>query len=232
MSDRPWLSAYPHGVPADIDPGQYTSLVALMEESFQKYASRTAYSFMGKDISYAQTDSLSRALAAYLQGLGLAKGDRVAIMMPNVPQYPVAVAAILRAGLCHGQCQSAVHPARAGAPAQGLWRQGHRHHGELRHARWNNASPQRRSSTSFCAPWATSWACSRASLVNYVVRNVKKMVPAFSLPGAVRFNEAIAQGTRGTLSRSPTSRPMTWRCCSTPAAPRVCPRAPSCCTAM
>ncbi|NTV85880.1 MAG: AMP-binding protein, partial [Burkholderiaceae bacterium] len=99
MTDRIWLSSYPEGVPADIDAAQYPSLVALMEESFKKYASRTAYSFMGKNVSYAQTDSLSRALAAYLQGLGLNKGDRVAIMMPNVPQYPVAVAAILRAGL-------------------------------------------------------------------------------------------------------------------------------------
>ena len=99
MTDRIWLSSYPEGVPADINAAQYPSLVALMEESFKKYASRTAYSFMGKDITYAQTDSLSRAFAGYLQGLGLSKGDRVAIMMPNVPQSPVAVAAILRAGL-------------------------------------------------------------------------------------------------------------------------------------
>jgi long-chain acyl-CoA synthetase len=89
---RPWLNAYPAGVPADIDTSEYTSLVQLMEASFQKYSDRTAYSFMG------ETDSQSQAFAAYLQSLGLAKGDRVAIMMPNVPQYPVAVAAILRAG--------------------------------------------------------------------------------------------------------------------------------------
>ena len=98
MTDRIWLSSYPAGVPADIDAGQYPSLVALMEEAFSKYADRVAYSFMGKEITYARTDSLSKAFAAYLQGLGLARGDRVAIMMPNVPQYPVAVAAILRAG--------------------------------------------------------------------------------------------------------------------------------------
>ncbi|MEO7548390.1 MAG: AMP-binding protein, partial [Ramlibacter sp.] len=97
-TDRPWLSAYSPGVPADIDPSQYASLVQLMDEAFQKYADRPAYSFMGKDVTYGQTDSLSKAFAAYLQGLGLAKGDRVAIMMPNVPQYPVVVAAILRAG--------------------------------------------------------------------------------------------------------------------------------------
>ena len=96
--DRPWLKAYPPGVPADIDASQYSSLVGLMEESFQKNGSKVAYSFMGKDITFGQTDSLSVAFGAYLQSLGLAKGDRVAIMMPNVPQYPVAVAAILRAG--------------------------------------------------------------------------------------------------------------------------------------
>jgi len=83
---RPWLGAYPEGVPADIDVAQYPSLVHLMEESFQKNASRAAYSFMGKDVTFAQTDSLSQDFAAYLQGRGLGKGDRVAIMMPNVPQ--------------------------------------------------------------------------------------------------------------------------------------------------
>ena len=97
-SDRVWLDSYPQGVPADIDPDQYSSLVALMEESFARYADRTAYSFVGKNISYRQTDEDSTALAAYLQSLGLSKGDRVAIMMPNVPQYPIAVAAVLRAG--------------------------------------------------------------------------------------------------------------------------------------
>ena len=84
-TERPWLASYSPGVPADIDASRYESLVQLMEESFQKFANRPAYSFMGKEISYAQTDALSRAFAAYLQGLGLAKGDRIAIMMPNVP---------------------------------------------------------------------------------------------------------------------------------------------------
>ena len=101
MTDRIWLASYPAGVPADIDPTVYPSLVALMEESFTKFASRTAYSFMGRDVSYSQTDAMSRAMAAYLQSMGLVKGDRVALMMPNVPQYPIAV----------GQRQPLVHPA-------------------------------------------------------------------------------------------------------------------------
>ncbi|MEJ7688818.1 MAG: AMP-binding protein, partial [Variovorax sp.] len=99
MTDRPWLGSYPQGVPADIDASRYPSLVAMMEESFSKYADRTAYSFMGKELSYSDVDKQSRAFGSYLQGLGLVKGDRVAVMMPNCPQYPVAVAGILRAGL-------------------------------------------------------------------------------------------------------------------------------------
>ena len=96
--EKIWLKQYPAGVPANIDVDQYPSLVALLEDSLKKYASLPAYKFMGKAISFAQLDQASRALAAYLQSLGLAKGDRVAIMLPNIPQYPVAVAAVLRAG--------------------------------------------------------------------------------------------------------------------------------------
>ena len=86
-----WLQSYPEGVPADINPTQYSSLVGLLDESFSKYANRSAYSFMGKDFSFAQTDQESLAMSAYLQSQGLSKGDRVAVMMPNVPQYPVVV---------------------------------------------------------------------------------------------------------------------------------------------
>ena len=77
MTERIWLQSYPAGVPSDIDPGEYNSLVALMEESFTKFADRTAYSFMGRDVSYAETNRLSGRLATYLQSLGLARGDRV-----------------------------------------------------------------------------------------------------------------------------------------------------------
>src|ERR671913_822699 len=97
--EKIWLKQYPAGVPAEIDVAQYPSLVALLDESFRRYADRLAYKFMGKAITFKQVDDASRALAAWLQAQGFAKGDRIAIMMPNVPQYPVAVAAILRAGL-------------------------------------------------------------------------------------------------------------------------------------
>lgn len=204
-ASRPWLSAYPQGVPAEIDPGQYASLVQLMEESFQKYATRPAYSFMGKEVSYGQTDSLSRALAAYLQGLGLQKGDRVAIMMPNVPQYPVAVAAILRAGFVVVNVNPLYTPR------------------ELEHQLKDSGSKAIVIIENFAntlqqciantpvkhvvlAAMGDMLGLLKGGLVNYVVRNVKKMVPAYNLPGAVRFNDAIAEGTRGTL-RKPEIKP-------------------------
>src|SRR5262249_22089804 len=96
--ERVWLKQYPAGVPADIDVTQYASLVALLEESFARFADRKAFICMDKSILYRDLDEMSLALAAYLQGKGLAKGSRVALMMPNVLQYPIATAAVLRGG--------------------------------------------------------------------------------------------------------------------------------------
>ena len=203
--NRPWLSAYPPGVPADLDADQYPSLVHLLEQSFQQHASRTAYNFMGKDVGYAQVDSLSQAFAAYLQGLGLVKGDRVAIMMPNVPQYPVAVAGILRAGLVVVNVNP-LYTAR-----------------ELAHQLTDSGAKAIVIIENFAttleqclaktpvkhvvlAAMGDQLGLLKGGLVNYVVRHVKKLVPPFKLPQAVRFNEAIARGTRGTLKR-PTLGP-------------------------
>src|SRR3979490_3183834 len=97
--ERIWLKQYPAGVPSDIDATQYSSLVELLEESFAKYRDRKAFICMDKSISYGDLDAMSRDFAAYLQGTGLKFGDRVAIMMPNVLQYPVAAAGVLRAGM-------------------------------------------------------------------------------------------------------------------------------------
>jgi long-chain acyl-CoA synthetase len=205
MNDRPWLTAYPHGVPADIDPSQYQSLVQLMEESFVKFAARTAYVFMGKEMSFGETDSYSRALAAYLQGLGLAKGDRVAIMMPNVPQYPVAVAAILRAGCVVVNVNPLYTPRElehqlkdSGAKAIVIIEN------------FANTLQQCIAATPVkhvvLASMGDMLGGAKGALVNYVVRNVKKMVPAYNLPAAVRFKDAIAQGSRSTV-RKPEIRP-------------------------
>ena len=200
LKQRPWLGQYPKGVPADIDETQYESLVELLEESFKKNAKSTAYSFMGKDTTFAQTDSLSVAFAAYLQGLGLEKGDRVALMMPNMPQYPIAVAAILRAGLVVVNVNP-LYTAR-----------------ELEHQLKDSGAKAIVIIENFATTLEQCIAATpvkhviisamgdrlgllKGALVNYVVRHVKKMVPSYNLPGAVRFNDAIAQGTGKTLKR-------------------------------
>ena len=205
MTDRPWLAAYPQGVPADVDLSKYPSLVALMDEAFTKYADRIAYSFMGKDVTYAQTDSLSSAFAAYLQGLGLVKGDRVAIMMPNVPQYPVTVAAILRAGFVVVNVNPLYTPRElehqlkdSGAKAIVII--------ENFASTLEQCIAQTPVKHVVLCAMGDQLGLLKGALVNYVVRNVKKMVPTYNLPGAVRFNHAVAQGTRGTLKR-PDIRP-------------------------
>jgi len=198
MTERPWLSSYPQGVPADIDASHYPSLVALMEESFTKYADRTAYSFMGKDVSYGETDKLSKAFASYLQGLGLVKGDRVAAMMPNCPQYPIAVAAILRAGLILVNVNPLYTPRElehqlkdSGAKAIVIMEN------------FGTTLQQCIASTPIkhivLASMGDRLGFLKGALVNYVVRNVKKLVPHFSLPGAVRFNDALDKGAGGSL---------------------------------
>ncbi|POM19983.1 Long-chain-fatty-acid--CoA ligase [Burkholderia cepacia] len=93
-----WLKSYPPGVPAEIDASPYPSVPDLLDESFRQYRDRTAFVCMGKGITYGELDKLSRQFGAWLQSRGLARGARVAIMMPNVLQYPVAIAAVLRAG--------------------------------------------------------------------------------------------------------------------------------------
>ena len=205
MSDRIWLKSYPEGVPADLPSFPYTSLVALMEESFRQYAQRPAYSFMGKEVTFAETDRLSRAFAAYLQGLGLVQGDRVAIMMPNVPQYPVVVAAILRAGYVVVNVNP-LYTAR-----------------ELEHQLKDSGSKAIVIIENFAhtlekciaaTPVKHVVLCAmgdrlgllKGALVNFVVRKVKKLVPPYSLPGAVRFNDAVAKGERSTL-RQPEIKP-------------------------
>ena len=197
-TERPWLSAYPEGVPADIDETQYTSLVALMEESFAQYADRVAYSFMGQDVTFGQTDKLSKALAAYLQSLGLAKGDRIAIMMPNCPQYPVTVAAILRAGYVVVNVNPLYTPREleyqlkdSGAKAIVIIEN------------FANTLEECIANTPvkhvvLCA-MGDQLGVLKGALVNLVVRHVKKLVPTFNLPAAVRFNDAIAQGQHAKL---------------------------------
>jgi long-chain acyl-CoA synthetase len=191
--EKTWLKHYPKGVPASINVEQYPSLVALIDESFKKYRSLPAYRFMGKTITFGQVDDLSRAFAAYLQAQGLEKGDRVAVMLPNVPQYPVAVAAILRAGYVVVNVNPLYTPR------------------ELEHQLKDSGSKLILILENFATTLQKVLASvptkkvvitalgdmlgfPKSLIVNYVVRKVKKMVPAYDVPGAVGFADALSQG--------------------------------------
>jgi long-chain acyl-CoA synthetase len=193
--DKIWLKSYPPGVPAEIDPDQYGSLVQLLEESFQKYASNNAFVCMDKFLTYAELDSMSKRLAAWLQSRGMAKGARVAVMMPNVLQYPVALAAILRAGYTVVNVNPLYTPR------------------ELEHQLKDSGAEAIIVLENFAhtlqevmgktpvryvvvASMGEMLGGAKGMLVNFVVRNVKKMVPEFSLPSSVRFKDALAQGAK------------------------------------
>jgi long-chain acyl-CoA synthetase len=190
--ERIWLKQYPAGVPADIDVTQYSSLVELLEESFAKFSDRKAFICMDKSISYRDLDETSQALAAYLQSKGLQKGARVALMMPNVLQYPISTAAVLRAGY------SVVNVNPLYTPR------------ELEHQLKDSGAEAIVVLENFATTVQQVIARTavkhvivgsmgdllgfKGVIVNLVLRRVKKMVPAFSIPGAVTFNDAIAAG--------------------------------------
>ncbi|MHB0771439.1 long-chain-fatty-acid--CoA ligase [Bradyrhizobium sp. 5.13L] len=197
--ERIWLKQYPPGVPADIEPTQYASLVDLLEESFAKFADRKAFICMDKSISYRDLDQMSVALAAYLQGRGLQRGARVAIMMPNVLQYPVATAAVLRAGYAVVNVNPLYTPR------------------ELEHQLKDSGAEAIIVLENFAHTVEQVIAKTQVKhvivasmgdllgfkgvIVNLVVRRVKKMVPAWSLPGAVAFNDALSAGRGMTFSK-------------------------------
>ncbi|MBR0783896.1 long-chain fatty acid--CoA ligase [Bradyrhizobium iriomotense] len=197
--ERIWLKQYPPGVPADIEPTQYASLVDLLEESFTKFADRKAFICMDKSISYRDLDQMSVALAAYLQGRGLQRGARVAIMMPNVLQYPVATAAVLRAGFAVVNVNPLYTPRElehqlkdSGAEAIVVL-ENFAHTVEQVIAR----TPVKHVIVASMGDLLGF----KGMIVNLVVRRVKKMVPAWSLPGAVSFNDALSAGRSLTFNK-------------------------------
>ncbi|MFO1393748.1 MAG: long-chain-fatty-acid--CoA ligase [Steroidobacteraceae bacterium] len=203
--DRFWLKNYPPGVPADVDVTQYASLVQLMEEAFAKFGKRTAYAFMDKYFTFDDLDRYSRALGAWLQGLGLARGARVAIMMPNVVQYPIAVAAILRAGCVVVNVNPLYTPRElehqlkdSGAEAIVI----------LENFATTLEQVVARTSVKHVvvATMGDMLGFPKGLIVNYVVRRVKKMVPAYSLPGHVRFTAALDAGARLKLAPAQATR--------------------------
>ncbi|WP_250435324.1 long-chain-fatty-acid--CoA ligase [Caballeronia sp. ATUFL_F2_KS9A] len=190
--NKTWLASYPSGVPAEIESDRYRSVTDLLEQSFRLYAGKPAFACMGASISYAKLDALSRDLAAWLQSTGLRKGARVAIMMPNVLQYPVALAAILRAGYVVVNVNPLYTPRElehqlkdSGAEAIILLDnfaatlQAVVHETTIRHV---------------VVATLGDLLGAKGCLVNFVARHVKKLVPAWNLPGHTAFNAALARG--------------------------------------
>ena len=197
--DKIWLKSYPDSVPAEIDCTQYRSVTHLLEESFQKYADRNAFVCMDKFLTYRELDKLSLQMGAWLQSKGLQRGARVAIMLPNVLQYPVAMAAILRAGYTVVNVNPLYTPR------------------ELQHQLIDSGSeaiivlenfattveqvlPHTQVKHVIVATMGDLLGGLKGTIVNFVVRKIKKMVPAFSLPNAIGFNKMLAEGARLTLT--------------------------------
>ncbi|SOE62439.1 Acyl-CoA synthetase (AMP-forming)/AMP-acid ligase II [Burkholderia sp. YR290] len=196
--EKVWLKSYPPGVPKEIDPTQYESITAMLEESFREYRAKPAFACMGKQITYGELDSLSTRLAGWLQSKGIARGARIAIMMPNVLQYPVALAAILRAGYVVVNVNPLYTPRElehqlkdSGAEAIILLEN---------FAVTLQAIVRNTSIKHIVVASMGDLMGAKGLIVNFVVRRVKKMVPAWSLLGHVSFNDAISAGARSKFT--------------------------------
>ena len=199
IEDRPWFKSYPPGVDKEINPDDYRSVVAVFEEAVSTFADRPAFSNFGKQLSYRELDVLSRQFAAYLLGeLKLKKGDRVALMMPNCLQYPVATFGILRAGLTVVNTNPLYTPR------------------ELKHQLVDSGASAILVVDNFGATVQQVVADTpvkqvittglgdllgmpKGMLVNFVLKYVKRMVPAYDIPGAVRFKDALSLGKQHSL---------------------------------
>ena len=198
--ERPWLKHYPPGVPAEIDTSRYPSLVAMFEQSLQAHAATDACVCMGKTLTYAELEAASRAFAAWLQSKGLQRGARVAIMMPNVLQYAVAIAGILRAGMTGVNVNPLYRPRElefqlkdCGAEAIVVL--------ENFAAVLQEALPLTDVKHIVVASMGDMLGALKGTLVNAVVRHVKKMVPAYALPAATKFNDALSLGGKLPFTR-------------------------------
>lgn len=200
MNQQPWLNHYPAEVPKSIDFAQYNSLVHLLDEAFVQYKDRPAFACMDKILSYADVDAASQALGAWLQKKGLVKGARVAIMMPNCLQYPIALAAVLRAGYVVVNVNPLYTPR------------------ELQHQLKDSGAEAIIILENFASTLeqviddvpvkhiivtglGDLLGGLKGNLVNFVVRHVKKMVPSWSLPAVTRFQDAVQQGRSLSLSK-------------------------------
>ncbi|MBB3948865.1 AMP-binding protein [Aureimonas jatrophae] len=189
---HPWLAHYPPGMPHELGPLPYASLAALMEEAFQRYADRPAFRFMGATMTYRELDRASARFAGYLQGLGLQRGDRVALMMPNVFQYPVAVAAVARAGLVCVNTNPLYTPREL---AHQLRDSGARAIVILENMAHTLEACRAEVPVEHVVVTGVGDMLPglKGHVVNFVLRHVKKAVPRFHLAGAVRWRSAMAR---------------------------------------
>jgi long-chain acyl-CoA synthetase len=195
-----WRKHYPTGVAHEVSFGDYSSLPQLAEEAFRKFRDRPAYTCMDKTLTFGEVDQLSEALGAWFQSKGLAKGARIALMMPNVLQYPVAILAVLRAGFVVVNVNPLYTPRElehqlndSGAEAIVILENfaptldALREHTKVKHV--------------VLASVGDLLGFPKGMITNFVVRKIKKAIPAYSLPGATWFNDALSAGRHLTLSK-------------------------------
>jgi long-chain acyl-CoA synthetase len=189
--DKIWLKNYQEGVPAEIDPNEYQNIPEILENAFTKYADKPSFHCMGKTFTYREIDLLSKKFAAYLQkDLGLKKGDRVSLMMPNILQYPVALFGVLRAGLIAVNVNP-LYTARelehqlidSGSKAIVIF--------ENSAAVLQEILAKTPVKTVITTQIGDFLKFPKSLIVNFVIKHVKKMVPAWSIPGSVSFKDVV-----------------------------------------
>jgi long-chain acyl-CoA synthetase len=204
-SSKPWLKEYPSSIPAEIDLSAYANLAAMIEESLSKYADRIAFHCSGTDVTYGELDRLSTAFAVHLANHGFKKGDRFALMMPNILQYPIALMGCLRLGLTVVNCNPLYTPR------------------ELEHQLKDSGATGILVIENFASVLAEvidktdvkhvvvtglgdrlSWW--KGPGLNFLVRHVAKLVPEFKFAAAIRFNAALAEGAGGVIKRDELGR--------------------------
>jgi long-chain acyl-CoA synthetase len=197
---RPWLKNYPSGVPANIDPDKYTSVVAMLEESFKKYEKQPAFTCMGKTLTYSELDKLSTQFGAYLQSRGLKRGDKIAIMMPNLLQYPIALFGALRAGLVVVNTNPLYTPREmehqfTDSDAKAIV--------VLENFAFNLEKIINKTSIEVVIKTSIGELLPtiKGAITNFVVRKVKKMVPKYNIENAVSFKEALEGGKKFKIQR-------------------------------
>ncbi len=195
--EKPWLPLYPAGVPANIDPSQYSRVIDMVEEAFEKFAHQPAFIFMGKTMTFRELDEKSMAFGAYLRSRGLEPGDRVALMMPNLMQYPIAMFGVLRAGLILVNTNPLYTPremkhqfADSGAKAILI--------AENFAANLQQILGETEIKTVIVTSIGEMLGF-KGPIINFVVRHIKKMVPAYHIPNRVCFMDALKQGKKFTI---------------------------------